>query len=448
MENKKEEKKPDIQQETAKFLEKKVIAMNAQNQLFYKYNPQKGYHEELTENQLQREVDSYLNSGDTELEWTLATINRVIDTAKIKAKAFNDFDSDPDCIVLTNGVLDTKTKELHKFTPNLHATAGLSFPYQPDATCPKYEKFKSDVCCGNSDMMQDLDSILGLALVGDTKAAKGILLAGTGSNGKSTFLSLLSEFIPEKYITNMSISAINSKRDFDRHALASSRINILHELDKKPTLDGMFSNNVKALITGDDLSAEIKGGIRYNFKPHTILLFAANRLPKIERYPDKATIRRYLVLRFHREFTDSEVDLDMLEKLKAELPGILNCALSGLDAIRKRNYRFLSQQASDDFIIKEAREKFPLNAFVEDVFVADPNATISNREIESAYRIWCSREGVSCESMDAGFSRRLTNVIKERYIGVECKKSEHGGKRGKTGLSIKPEFRECVKAIS
>ncbi len=106
------------------------------------------------------------------------------------ADSGKDWDTNPDLLGVANGVVDLHTGELREGKPNDCITQHLSVPYNPDAKCPRFEQFVSEIFGGNTQLIEFLRLSLGYSLTGHTKEQCLFLLHGTGANGKSTLLEL------------------------------------------------------------------------------------------------------------------------------------------------------------------------------------------------------------------------------------------------------------------
>jgi putative DNA primase/helicase len=105
----------------------------------------------------------------------------------------------------------------------------------------------------------------------------------------------------------------------------------------------------------------------------------------------------------------AEQDRKLVDKLRAELPGILRWAVDGCLAWQQLG---LGEPPEVQAATSEYRDEMDvIGAFIEDCCVTDPSATAKGPELYQAYRAWCetNREQV-CTS--AKFARRL----KERGI--------------------------------
>src|SRR5262249_26800728 len=69
--------------------------------------------------------------------------------------------------------------------------------YDPDATCPTWERFLLDIFAGDVNLIWYIQKAVGYSLTGLTTEQCLFLLYGMGANGKSTFLNVLIALLSE-----------------------------------------------------------------------------------------------------------------------------------------------------------------------------------------------------------------------------------------------------------
>lgn len=85
---------------------------------------------------------------------------------------------------------------------------------------------------------------------------------------------------------------------------------------------------IKQWTGGEQISTRDLYGKTFEFYPQGKIFLATNHKPRIHSR-EQAMWRRVRLIPFTRTFEDGQKDPDLLNKLKAELPGILNWALQG-----------------------------------------------------------------------------------------------------------------------
>jgi putative DNA primase/helicase len=97
----------------------------------------------------------------------------------------------------------------------------------------------------------------------------------------------------------------------------------------------MQSQEIKALVSGDPISASFKNETPFDFEPYCKLAYSTNKLPKMLDNSD-GFFRKIMIVKMTRQFVKSgSADIDLIGQLLAELPGIFAWALAGLAILRK-----------------------------------------------------------------------------------------------------------------
>jgi len=257
------------------------------------------------------------------------TIREMITLARaIMPKPSEDFDRDP---TLLNTPLETVSLNSgwhYPNDPNDDISKSTSVAFDPEATCPTWDRFLHTIMGGNTALMEFLQRAVGYSLTGSTKERKAFILYGSGRNGKSTFLRTIQTALGD-YATTASSNLIMAGRDEktynDLAALRGTRFVAASESGKGKAMDtGIFK-----LITGDEnISARFLYGEWFTFRPQFKLWLATNHRPDVDA-DDQALWDRIRLIPFTVRIPDSEVDDDLGKKLEAELPGILRWAVDG-----------------------------------------------------------------------------------------------------------------------
>lgn len=130
---------------------------------------------------------------------------------------------------------------------------------------------------------------------------------------------------------------------------AGKLLNMAAEIDTSKPLD---SSVMKTLTGGDPITVDVKYREPVTFVPSAKHVFAVNELPKFKDKTE-AMRRRAIILPFTQKFTGKCRDPHLVDKLRDELPGILNWALRGLRDLTRRKCLYESPIAlarKDDFI--------------------------------------------------------------------------------------------------
>lgn len=266
-----------------------------------------------------------------------------------------------------------------------------------------------------------LQEIVGYCLTAETRAEKGFYFYGSGCNGKSLLTKIITELVGKENISNESINGMS--RRFGLQSLIGKTVNISAENELK---DGKAVNteNMKALISGDNVTIDIKHKQPIEYKPICKLIFLVNSLPNTTDVT-YGYFRKIIIVPFNRKFEGANKDVNLFEKIKEdEMPGILNWALEGLKRLKANNYQFTESNAVNELMDKYQKDQNPVIRFVEDMIVANEESKISRKDLINKYYTWVSQQGIDDKNSTSNqkFWKMLEAALNKLNIHVEDKK--------------------------
>jgi putative DNA primase/helicase len=229
-----------------------------------------------------------------------------------------------------NGYLNWQTGELSSHDPGVLSTVQIHTEWNPDATCPEFERFLRSVVA--EDIIDMVWELIGYLMYSGNPLHKAVMLHGTGRNGKGTFLRVLKNLLGEENITAVTLQALASER-FAPASLFGKLANIAGDID------GTYMENTARFkaITGEDvINAEFKGRDSFDFTPWAVPVFSANKIPGSA---DVTTgyMSRWVVVPFPNDFTGREDrHLDARIGTAAESQGIAAKAVVALRRLMER----------------------------------------------------------------------------------------------------------------
>ena len=161
-----------------------------------------------------------------------------------------------DALPIKNGmIIDLRTGELRKRTPEDYFSFELKVSYNPDKDC-KFEnvlKFFKEITQNDEDMIQYYKRFWGYCLTGETSDRSLHVFWGEGKNGKSTLINICKKILGEYYSvldeTVMTKTVVSRGPTPELVPLAKCRVATLPESE-----DGEKINSKRLkTITGDDM---------------------------------------------------------------------------------------------------------------------------------------------------------------------------------------------------
>jgi putative DNA primase/helicase len=264
------------------------------------------------------------------------TYNKIISIVKLARSEpgipviAEDLDTDPWLINCNNGTLDLRNSELSDPLRKNLITKLAPVDYDPKAECPTWLKFLDSVFEGKADLIAFIKRALGYALTGDVREQSLFFLYGTGSNGKSTLLEVISDILGDYAQTTSAETLLSKDRQGGNSAteiadLKGSRFVSAAEADAGRK---MAEALVKQLTGSDTVTARRLYQNFFTFKPTAKIFLAVNHKPIVQG-ADPAIWRRIKLIPFNKKFEGAEKDPTLPVKLRQELPGIFRWIVEG-----------------------------------------------------------------------------------------------------------------------
>lgn len=320
------------------------------------------------------------------------------------------FDQNGWLLACSNGVIDLHTGSLLPGCQEDLISHSTNIAYDPDATCPRWESFLSEIFPGDSDLIRFIQRAVGYTLTGEMTEQCLFVCQGTGANGKSVFLSTLQKILGE-YSTNTPFDTLLDHGKMvggipnDVAALNGARLVTASEANSGVVFN---EGRIKALTGGDQVTARFLNQEFFMFKPTAKIWLATNHKPVIQG-TDEAIWRRIRLIPFETHFSGEDVDRDLTAKLAKEAPGILAWAVRGCLDWQQHGLPIPQSilQASREY----RHESDWLSAFLQECTVQGGNGTSPVALIYEVYRTWSIGRGDQPVTM-----KRLSKELKERGI--------------------------------
>ncbi|MEM3656394.1 MAG: phage/plasmid primase, P4 family [Thermoprotei archaeon] len=311
-------------------------------------------------------------------------------------------------INLRNGVFDLETGVLHPHSPDYWFTSCIEVDYNPDAKCPNFLRFLSEIL--RQEDIPTMQEMLGYILHRSNFARRAFMLIGSGSNGKSLLLQIVEEWLGKANVSHLPLQELEWSR-WGKAALLGKHANIFADLPQSP----LGKSEVFRAVTGDDtLDAERKFHPYFTFKPYAKLIFSTNRLPAIREDEVDAFFKRWIIIEFPNTFPD---DMQKREAILRECltdeekSGILNWALEGLRRLLQ-NRKFTGEETTvSEIRDRWMRESNPAYDFLATYVEKDQSSYIPKQELWSKYIEWCEAQGLPPPRRQNEFSTLVSAIF-------------------------------------
>jgi len=371
-------------------------------------------------------ADSHRLAAKLAASSTVGGVERLTRSDRRHASTSAEWDADPWLINTAGGVMDLQTGRMrsHERSDRMTKIATAT----PRGVCPLWRAFLIDVTGGDADLAAYLQRVVGYCLTGITSEHALFFLYGTGANGKSVFVNVITTILGD-YAANAPMDTFMETRT-DRHPTDLAGLRGARFVSSIETEQGRRWNEskVKAITGGDKVSARFMRQDFFEYVPQFKLVIAGNHKPSI-RNVDEAMKRRLHLIPFTVTIPPEKRDGKLTEKLLKERDGILAWAAEGCGLWRQVGLRppKVVVDATDEYFDEEDA----IGEFIDEECQRHSQARVSVADTFQRWQEWANRRGEYI-----GTSRWLMQQLCNR--GFERTRL-HGGVKGIAGLSLKPK---------
>jgi putative DNA primase/helicase len=337
----------------------------------------------------------------------------------------NDLDRDPYLLNCSNGTVELKTGTLRPHRREDLITKLAPVEYEPTAECPMFKSFLWDILGGDKNLIGYLKRVVGHALTGDVTEKAIFFLYGDGNNGKTTFLEAIREVLGD-YAGQIPIESLMVKQG-DGISNDIARLKGLRFVTSSEAEQGkkLAEQKVKQLTGMGKVQARFLYGEFFEFDPTYKVFMDANHKPEI-RGTDSAIWNRIKLIPFIVEISPEKMDKKLLQKLKAELPGILAWAVQGCLNWQKSG---LGEPKAVTAATQGYREEMDtVGRFLEEECDLGGDYDTTSKALYDAYKKWCQdrqEEAVSAKQLGSALGKK----------GLKAARPD--GQRGWHGITFK-----------
>ena len=323
-----------------------------------------------------------------------------------------------------SGMVDSATLDIRPIVPEDYSTYRIECDYDPTAQCPWWVQSLVD-CFPDPSSRDTLQEILGAALLREKPRSmmRALVLMGDSWSGKSHLLNVLGGLLTSKpNVTPFStLEGTHGRMDFLRPVPW-----VLHEAFEQSSWE--LSGNVKALLSGDPISVNMKNGpmMMHTWKAPA---FWGSNSPAQFKEASRAMENRILPIKCTQIFDkdrpvgaakeayargySSPSELVLVE----EKSGLLNWALLGLQRLRQRGHFLLSSTVENDLHTMRLESNI-VAGFLEECVVFNPEIRITIPDFMAAYAGWWEENRGGVKHPNAMAVGKALGALSNPRIGV------------------------------
>jgi len=363
---------------------------------------------------LDLQVDTISSKSKTEIITALKQIGR-LQKPKAPEKTWVQFKS---------RIFDFSTGKDFEATPDFLITNPLPFEIGESEDTPTITELFDEWV--GKEYSQTLFEILAYACSADQSLQTIIALTGSGSNGKGTFLQLLTNFIGKENVCSSELKTL-ALRNFETSALYKKLVCQMGEVD---TYDLKNTNLIKQLSGEDLIRYEFKGKNPFSDYSSTTCIIATNSLPIT---PDKSIgfYRRWLVVDFPKQFA---VVRNILGKIpQSEYNNLSRKILGILKQLYDRG-SFTNGGTFDERMKRYEERSNPIQKFIDDFCDDEPSEKIKLQDFSREFNKYLKTKHLRLMSV-----RQIGKALREEgfEVGTRTLITENSKTSAKVVLNLK-----------
>lgn len=370
-----------------------------------------GYYELLPKKTMSALMFKHLLARYPELDATKSAVNDIL--FQLTNLVRNVPETDDSYLAFSDCLLDLDTFTTEPHDSDVICDFGFPYEYRSlEMETPNLHKFL-ETTFPNQPLRDYFCDILGALLLPQASLSSAFFFVGEGANGKSVAADLITSLIGSAYVSTMPLDVLTT-RPFATAHLVGKRLNVCNEEESK----FLKSDRFKALVSGDAVNAERKFGDTFFFKPKAKFVFCSNNLPSFDTM-DYGLKRRIKILPFLNTFDPEKQDKLLHDKLRAELPGVLNIALKHAKKLKDRNYVFSFPKEVAEFTSEFEQSSSSVIAYAKECNIKydeDNHQWYPVRDIYRGYKDYCkdsNRKPLSIQKFARELKRYDSNIGSE-----------------------------------
>jgi putative DNA primase/helicase len=306
----------------------------------------------------------------------------------------------------TSGTVDLRTGKLLPHDREHYLTKLCPHAYGDDAECPLWLATLDKIFAGRQDVLTFFRRLCGVAMTGEVSEHLLPILWGGGSNGKSlvveTLLAAMGKDFACAGAENLLLVDKSGRHPTEVATLHGKRLVVCSETDEGKRL---AEARVKKLTGGDQLNARKMRQDEWQFTATHSLWLTTNHKPVVKDDSD-GIWRRLRLIPFTQRFWDGSkgetgpdelrANLNLLNELKPELPGILGWMVAG--CLEWQQYG-LGQPDEVTAATNEYRDSQNVfSRFLLECATIGAGGTVKRTFFRERYERWCREVGEKPQS--------------------------------------------------
>ena len=298
---------------------------------------------------------------------------------------------------IRNGIIvdDTVVNMDIGFTPFY-----LDVKYDENAYDKYVDDFINFIANGDKEIRNLIEEILGHTIMINNFPHKIFVLSGSGNNGKSTFVEMLTAFA-NNLSSHIDITGFEDGTQVV--SLIGKIINIADDIDPNYLEK---TKVLKTMASGNTITARAIYSQPVTIKNTATLVFTCNEVP-VFKDKTEGIKRRLIIIPFENKVVNKIYDLDKLLSSENAKSYILRLALDGVNRILTNHMELSKSKKVEDTLREYYIESDSVLGFLEEYEGEIDNT--STIELYNMYDFYCIQNNIKPQSKN-----KFTRVIKSK----------------------------------
>jgi putative DNA primase/helicase len=308
----------------------------------------------------------------------------------VNQPAWIDMPNDYGVIVsCANGLLDVTNRTLHPHTPRFFNQTAVPFDFEKEAPQPeRWLAFLNELWPDDPDSIAALQEWFGYVISGRLDLHKIMLLVGPTRAGKGVTARILGALVGKDNVAGPTLNSLSG--DFGLAPLLGKPLVVISDARLNGRSSRVVVERLLSVSGEDTITVNRKYRDQWTGKLPSRFVVLSNELPQLGD-ASAAIAGRFVALLLSKSFLGKE-DHRLERALHAELPGILNWALDGLERLNRQD-QFTRPASTDETITALQDLASPVSAFLRDRCETGPEHQVLVDDLYTAWTEWCESNG-------------------------------------------------------
>lgn len=317
-------------------------------------------------------------------------------------------------INIKNGRLDVRTGELLDHNPEVVEFVRVPVTYIPEHYDEHVDKMLNKLFVNDMEVRDLFEEMIGYCLIRNTRYQRGFLFYGEGSNGKSTMLEMIRNFLGHANVTSTDLTKLH-----ENYAVAELEHKLANIGDDIESNKLKETGTIKRLFTGESITARRIYGSPFSLYSYAKMIFAANKIP-YSADKSHGFFRRFEFIPLQATISPSDEDYDpfILDKVTTESAKsyLLNIALEGLNRLMK-NGDFTKPKT-----VQRAKEEYKTTNSHVLFWISENNITVEDlksrpiAEWYGEFSDYCKLSGIRNKTNRPNFTKEINTEFNLKSV--------------------------------